>query len=406
MLLASRRPLRSTALTLGDYFPEFRPRTSFQFDEHPHWFKGHMSKGRVKLQHKMKDVSILLEVRDARAPFSTAQFELTHNLRGKIQRLVVLNKADLVTPNVGLKMRDLIEQAGQPCLLTNATERKNLIKIKEFALDNAKSKFPRTLGLSLMVIGLPNMGKSTIINGLKEIAFNTARRQGKNSKLMFGVKHSRVKATGTPGETRDVSHFQLSNQPRLYIYDTPGVSLMKRRDDPERNTKLALLSAMPDNFAGVLYLADYLLFRLNREKLFVYVEVLELPGPTDDVRYLAAHVSMLLAQKSQTPAELYWANVSAGAQVFLKLFRKGFLGKLCIDHLPDPEEVQQLRLMRAQTEPPGPWGPPSYPKIAPGLELDRLGPELPAGFVPRGQKTHVFDAAFAALHNESEADEA
>jgi len=352
-----------------DRFPDFESREFFNFDAHPHWFAGHMNRARTTLEKKLKDVDILLEVRDARAPFTTAQVDLTKIVGNRAKRLVVLNKADLITPNVGLAMRSVVEETGLPCLLTNASENKNLIKIKHFALENAKADHPRTLGLMLMVIGLPNVGKSTVINGLKSLAFSTARAQGKESKLVFGVNHTKSRVTKVPGETKIVGFFQLSNRPRLYCYDTPGVSLLKRRNDPERNAKLALLQTMPDHFAGEMYLADYLLYRLNRDRLLDYVDVIGLPGPTDDVRYLTSFISGVLAQKRQL--QVYSVEVMQSARFFLQLFRAGSLGKICLDHIPGREEVRRLRQLRAETEPPGPWGPPCYPEVPAGLELGR-----------------------------------
>mmetsp|Transcript_96896 Transcript_96896/g.211861 ORF Transcript_96896/g.211861 Transcript_96896/m.211861 type:complete len:377 (+) Transcript_96896:56-1186(+) len=355
---------------LDGLFPDFRPRATFNFDNHPHWFIGHMSKGKTKIMKRLKDVDVVLEVRDARAPFSSAQTDMLFDLGPEVKRLVILNKADLVTPTVGMQAQTLIEEAGTPCLLTNAAQNKNLVKIKNFAMDNCRSKYPRTLGLMLMVIGLPNVGKSTIINGLKSVAFSTARKQGKDSKLVSGMKWTQARAYGEPGVTRDVNFFQLANKPRLYCYDTPGVSLLKVKIDPERNTKLALLKTMPDHMAGEMYLADYLLYRLNKAQLFDYIDHLDLPGPTDDVRYLCSHVSALLAHRKQV--QLYFSRPTDGAKFFIEQFREGHLGKLCLDHIPGPDEMRKLRQLRTQAEPPGPWGPPCYPSAPLGLELDDL----------------------------------
>lgn len=377
LAIAGARACRSSSsFAHSDAAEDFVVRDTFTFDTRPHWYIGHMSKGKTKMQERMKDVDVLLEVRDARAPFSSAQTDLTKQFGDKALRLVVLNKSDLVTPNIGLAMRNVIEEGGQPCLLTAASENKNLIKIKRFAMDHIKAKHPRTLGVMLMVVGLPNTGKSTIINGLKQIAFSTARRQGKTSRLVKGVKWTQARAYDEPGVTRHVNFFQLSNHPRMYCYDTPGVSLLKKKNDPERNTKLALIKTMPDQFAGEVYLADYLLWRLNREQAFAYVKELELPGPTDDVRYLASHVSALLAHRKRQLVT--WTDVTAGAKFFIDLWRSGHLGKLCLDFIPNPEEVRRLRLMRMQTEPPGPWGPPCYPEAQAGLELERWQRPVPS----------------------------
>merc|ERR1712110_708125 len=110
-----------------------------------------------------------------------------------------------------------------------------------------------------------------------------------------------------------------------------------------------------------MYLADYLLYRLNRDQMFEYVDVLELPGPTENIRELTAHVSTVLA-KRKNRTQVYWADVAAGATFFLDLWRKGQLGKLCLDHIPTKGEVTRLKALRTQTEPPGPWGPPCYPQ--------------------------------------------
>lgn len=192
---------------------------------------------------------------------------------------------------------------------------------------------------------------------------------------MQGVKWTHPKSNCVPGLTRDVTFFQfpgsvfartltlrLSNHPRLYCLKPRSltacsrsrlwrlrhawrlpdeedmqstrhnsVRVSGRRNDPERNAKLGVLKCMPDHIAGEIYLADYLLYRLNRRfsdlfftsfiifprgiafsttsrspkpKLWTASRLprLELPGPTDDIRYLCAHISALLVEKVVTQA--------------------------------------------------------------------------------------------------------
>merc|ERR1719329_5915 len=86
--------------------------------------------------------------------------------------------------------------------------------------------------------------------------------------------------------------------------------------------------------------------------MFEYVRELDLPGPSDNIQYVCAHISTIVAGKKRMQA--YWANVSQGAQSFVSFWRQGRFGKLCLDHIPGQEEMQRLRMLRAQTELPGP----------------------------------------------------
>eukprot|EP00439_Symbiodinium_sp_Y106_P070097 s680_g12.t1 len=214
---------------------------------------------------------------------------------------------------------------------------------------------------------------------------------------MQGVKWTEPKMSNVPGLTRDVSFFQLSNHPRLYCYDTPGVSLLKRRNDPERNAKLGVLKLDSDCLGG-----SYKKLGRNRDHIMDYVRELELPGPTNDIRYLCAHISALLAHRNNN--QVYTAQVGAGATFFLDLWRAGKLGKVCLDYVPDPDEVERLRRLRAQTEPPGPWGPACYPDVPDGLELSRRGPLLPEGFVAAGR--HGLRSAAREFESKGQLEEA
>eukprot|EP00397_Hematodinium_sp_SG-2012_P042312 GEMP01046773.1.p1 GENE.GEMP01046773.1~~GEMP01046773.1.p1 ORF type:complete len:314 (+),score=73.64 GEMP01046773.1:141-1082(+) len=300
-------------------FPDFKPRDEFHFDDYPHWFIGHMGKGKVQLQKHLTHTDVVLEVRDARAPFTTAQWELTDMLPEKCKRLVILNKCDLVTPNVAIKTKQGVSKHA-------------------------------TVGLWLMVMGLPNVGKSTIVNGLKRLAFAAAQAKA-GSKLVTNVKRTEARTGKSPGVTRHVGFFQISNKPRLYCYDTPGVMLLKKADDPERNVKLACLGLMPDHVAGELYIGDYLLYRLNKDRNFQYVKELNLAGPSDSIRDVSARITAVMCE-----AQNFYPDPLSGARFFLQLFRLGHFGRICLDQIPSPEEIgERNREGSYVTEPPDPW---------------------------------------------------
>lgn len=336
-------------------YPDYKPRMDFYFDDNPHWFIGHMSKGKVQVEKQLANTDVVLEVRDARAPFTTAQWQLTEKLPEGCKRLVVLNKCDLVTPNVAIKTKKVFEAMDTPCITTAATDLKHLSKIKDFAFRNGVSKHA-TVGLWLMVLGLPNVGKSTIINGLKRLAF-AASKAKPGSKLVTNVKRTEAKTGKNPGVTRHVGFFQISNRPRLYCYDTPGIMLLKKADDPERNVKLACLGLMPDHVAGEMYIADYLLYRLNKARNFEYVKALNLDGPSDSIREISARITAAMVETHN-----FYPDPLTGSRFFVQLFRVGHFGRVCLDNIPSPEEIGERNLEGGfVTEPPDPWTP-AYPE--------------------------------------------
>ena len=342
-----------------DPYPDFVPRNEFILEQNPHWMLGHMNQAKVKIPKVMKTVDVIVEVRDARAPLTTAQFELSQFAKEyeHKQRLVVLNKADLVTPKVALKAKELIESQGLACITTSAVSEHKIVKIKEFIVENIEVKY-KSIGLWSMLIGLPNMGKSSIINALKKTAENEAFYTKHNDDTIKGISRNEARTNKNPGTTEKIDRFMICGKPKIFMFDTPGVTFLKDRLDPERNLRLAALGILPDHLTGEMYIADYILWRLNRARKFDYVDVLELDGPTDSSQFLVTKLATVLSRnKRQSDVDLL-----AGARMFIRLFREAKLGKICLDDIPNTDQVTAAVSLEFETEPPGPWGPSCYPK--------------------------------------------
>eukprot|EP00775_Hariotina_reticulata_P004201 gene4201-4449_t len=218
------------------------------------WFPGHMASALASLNRIIKGVDLVLEVRDARVPFSSANPKLSSLLQGK-RHIVVLNKADLVDP---WQKRETLRSLQQQGLLAMPAISSNPASVKKL-LDTAIGWIERERAQSqlsiLMVVGLPNSGKSSIINALKA----SARQAG-----VLGGEQAFQKtahAGPTPGLTRQINGFQVCNQPLTYVLDTPGI-MMPAVPSDEVGLKLALAGAIKDSIVGEEAAVRYLVHLL------------------------------------------------------------------------------------------------------------------------------------------------
>ncbi|KAK1444007.1 mitochondrial ribosome-associated GTPase 1 like protein [Babesia gibsoni] len=326
----------------------FVPRDRFIFDRSITWYPGHMAKGKLDIGKKKKAVDCILEVRDARAPLTCSNCSLLEEYPEHIPRLVVLNKADLAPKSDLNRVRELLESSGRKVVLFSALGLKKITKITEFVANNVSPKF-KTLGVWMMVVGLPNVGKSSIINALKRYSFTqrfySPAGHGEPTKL----KPSMAKCAATAGSTKLIDAFYVSEKPKLFCFDTPGIMLPKM-GCPEINLKLAAIGCLDDHQAGEDYIADYILYTLNRKNMLGYVSALGLPHPTDDMRKVMDHISNILERKYSTiePSNCY--------RIFINQFRLGHFGRICLDDLHDIVRRGDLSDFEL-SEPPGPRGP-------------------------------------------------
>ncbi|KAF9604759.1 hypothetical protein IFM89_010261 [Coptis chinensis] len=216
------------------------------------WFPGHMAAATRAIRDRLKLSDLVIEVRDSRIPISSVNTDLQSVLATK-RRVIALNKKDLANPNIMHKWVQYFEDNNQDCLLINAHSKNSVQKLLDLVEWKLKEVISREPTLLVMVIGVPNVGKSTVINSIHQIASTRFPAQGKKKRATVGP---------LPGVTQDIAGYKIAHQPSIYVLDTPGV-LVPSIPDIETGLKLALTGSVKDSVVGEERLAQYLLAILN-----------------------------------------------------------------------------------------------------------------------------------------------
>ena len=207
------------------------------------WFPGHMAKARREVTEKLKLVDIIFELVDARIPYSSRNPMIDEIIQHK-PRLVLLNKADMADQDETKKWLRFFAEEGLTALAINAQAGEGLREIvqasnqllsEKFARLKAKGVKPRAI--RAMIIGIPNVGKSTLINRL--------------------AKKNIAKTGNTPGVTKAQAWIKVGKE--LELLDTPGI-LWPKFEDQEVGLKLAVTGAIKDT---ILNLQDLAVFSLR-----------------------------------------------------------------------------------------------------------------------------------------------
>nr|XP_043637006.1 short integuments 2, mitochondrial [Erigeron canadensis] len=216
------------------------------------WFPGHMAAATRAINSRLKVADLVIEVRDSRIPLSSANQDLQPRLSDK-RRVIALNKKDLANPNIMHKWIDYFSSCKQDCLPINAHSRSSVQKLLELVELKLKEKIAKEPTLLVMVIGVPNVGKSALINCIHQIA---------SSRFPEQERKKRAKVGPLPGVTQDIAGFKIAQRPSIYVLDTPGV-LVPTISDIETGLKLALAGSVKDSVVGEERIAQYLLAVLN-----------------------------------------------------------------------------------------------------------------------------------------------
>jgi ribosome biogenesis GTPase A len=275
------------------------------------WFPGHMAKTRRLIKESLPLVDAVCELVDARLPISSRNPEID-DIVGKKPRVILLNKCDLADDKATAKYIKKFADMGIKAIPVDCRSGKGLDKfqpaVKEVLKEKIKANTEKGMGgkaLRVMVVGIPNTGKSSFIN----------RMAGKN----------RAKVADKPGVTRGNQWFSIGQG--IELLDTPGV-LWPKFEDPEVGYKLSFIGSIKDEILDIQEIAIRLLKVMQKDypdrlKERYKIEDFESLEPYELLELIAKKRGMLL-KKGEYDTE-------RAAIMLLDEYRGGRLGKITLD---------------------------------------------------------------------------
>ncbi|MBR6171616.1 MAG: ribosome biogenesis GTPase YlqF [Eubacterium sp.] len=211
------------------------------------WYPGHMTSALRMMQENMKLIDIVIELLDARVPGASKNPDIDKLAKGKF-RLLIMNKADLADPAVTARWKDFYEKKGFAVLLMDSRNRKDTQQASKAVQDICRERIERDRKrgiagrtIKAMVVGIPNVGKSTFINS-------------------FAGRAS-AKTGNKPGVTRGKQWIRISKD--MDLLDTPGI-LWPKFEDPAIGERLAWINAINEDILVPEVLAEGLLAFLQK----------------------------------------------------------------------------------------------------------------------------------------------
>ena len=281
------------------------------------WFPGHMAKTRRQIKEMLPLVDGVVELLDARVPYSSANPELDTLVRGK-PRIVLLNKCDVADPAATKRWIAAFEAQGKTALAVDCRSGKGLSAflptVQQVLKKTIEKNTQRGMAgkpLRLMVVGIPNTGKSSFIN----------RMAGKN----------RAKVADKAGVTRQNQWFAVGGG--IELLDTPGI-LWPKFDDPEVGKRLAFTGAVKDDVLDIEELACYLMDYLAAHYADTLTERYKIEVEPGDTGYelleKAGRKRGFLISGGEVDTERM-------AKILLDEFRAGKLGRFTLETAPTEE---------------------------------------------------------------------
>ena len=274
------------------------------------WYPGHMTKTRRQIEADLKQVDAVCEIVDARIPVSSRNPDIDA-ICGNKPRIIVLNRMDLADPDATKVWTDHFKSKGMTVVVTDCKTRKGINNFTPAARLACKEKIQRDAArgmnrpIRVMVVGIPNVGKSTLINQI-------SGRKG-------------AKAENRPGVTRGKQWVTVDAN--LLLLDTPGI-LWPKFEDPEVGMMLAYTGAVKDGILDIEELACRLISLLHQR----YPEALkerykieaEQGTPGWDLLQMAGRKRGFLVSGGEI-------NTERMAKVLVDEYRSGKLGRFTLE---------------------------------------------------------------------------
>lgn len=274
-----------------------------------HWFPGHMSKALKEIENRLKIIDVVIEILDARAPYSSMNKNLEKLIANK-KKIIILSKPDLADPTIladtliNLKKKfDIVLDLN----LTNPNSEKALSKavaiLGKDKWQKEISKGMKPQPIRTMIIGIPNVGKSSLINRL-------AKRN------IAGVQNK-------PGYTKGEQWIKVNKD--FLLLDTPGV-LPMNYDEQQDAIKLALVGSVREDILPNHILVEWLIKYLKMN----YPDSLKNRFNIETITDVETVINEIAANRGLKASNGQY-DISRSEYLLLKEFKEGLLGRISLE---------------------------------------------------------------------------
>ena len=276
------------------------------------WYPGHMTKAKRQMQEDIKLIDLIIELVDARVPLSSRNPDIDELGKGK-SRIILLNKSDLADPVWNKKWVEYFSNQGMGVLEINSRTGMGIKSIQGLVQEVCKEKIERDRKRGIvnrpvraMVVGIPNVGKSTFINS-------------------FAGKAC-AKTGNKPGVTKGKQWIRLNKG--VELLDTPGI-LWPKFEDQQVGIRLACVGSIKDDILNMEELALWLIDYLRENYKGILAERYQITEEGTSVEVLEAIARARGCLKKQE--ELDYAKASL---ILFDDFRSGKMGRITLEWAP------------------------------------------------------------------------